>query len=173
MKTKLLFSILFVLLGKQTPAAEMSDVAFLSGCWQNQFGNRSITESWNKASTHVMQGIGQMKILNDVVEYEFLRIEKQADGQLIYTPYINGRQAHGFLYDPEQSQNVAGKKAVFMQPENSFPKTISYRLDFNETSKLNIRLTGVDKENKPKVLEYVLSKVSCDSIFDSSPIEKP
>ena len=77
MKIKNVISTLFLYLSIDAHAASMNDVAFLSGCWSGQDGEITTSETWSKASENLMQAIVQMRNQkNEVVEYEFLRIEK-------------------------------------------------------------------------------------------------
>src|SRR5688500_6760456 len=99
--------LLFVLTTSAAQAASISDVSFLSGCWWVPDGDMNTTESWTKPSSNLMQGIAQTKnAQNEVIEYEFLRIEKKSDGTIAYTPYINGQQAAEFIFNEKLSEDI-------------------------------------------------------------------
>lgn len=166
MKVRTTIVALSIFLGFHADAASMKDVSFLSGCWSAQNGNMTTTESWTKAFENIMQGISQTKnSLNEVIEYEFLKIEKMPDGTLVYTPYVNGQQVPGFTYDPTLSQDNNGEKAVFTNAQNDFPTLISYSRSKNDLSVLNVRLEGHNEKNGPLVIEFPLFNISCNKSF--------
>lgn len=163
---KMAITTLLISFGLYTHAANIDDVAFLSGCWSGQDGDITTSEAWSKASTNLMQAIVQMRnSKNEVVEYEFLRIEKMSDGSLVFTPYINGQQVSPFLFDSALSQDPNADKAVFINAQNDFPRTISYSRPKSDNSTLNIRLDGVNEKNEPLVIEFPLFKISCDKVL--------
>lgn len=158
MKKKIAVTTLF--LSMNTYAASIQDVAFLSGCWNGQDGDMTTTENWLPPTANLMQGIAQTKnAQNEVVRYEFLKIESKLDGSLVFTPFIDGEKLSDFVYDAKLS---GVSKAAFTNPKNDFPKVISYSLAQPNRTQLDIRLEGHDQNNAPMVIEFPLYKVSCE-----------
>lgn len=166
MKTKFAITILLIFYNFSAWSATIEDVSFLSGCWIGKNGDLTITETWSKSSTNLLQAIVQMKdFKNEVVEFEFLKIEKLSDGNLSFTPYINGQQVPDFLFDVNLSKDSSANKAVFTNAQNDFPKLISYSRPKSDQTVLNIRVEGNNEKNEPRVIEFPLHKISCDTIL--------
>jgi hypothetical protein len=159
--------ILLSILACSAHAANISDVSFLSGCWAVESGNTAVTESWTKPSSNLMQGIAQTRIAQNkvVIEYEFLRIEKKADGTIGYTPYINGQQVMEFLFDEKLSQDTQSYRAVFVNERNDFPKKISYSRPRADDSQISILLEGIGHDGKTQLIQYSLFKADCNQTF--------
>lgn len=163
MKIKLATVTLLIFFNISVWATSIENVSFLSGCWSGTVDGRTVTETWSKPSENLLQAIVQMRDPNNkVVEFEFLKIEKLIDGNLSFTPYINGQQVPDFLYNESLSKDSNANKAVFTNAKNDFPKFISYCRQKKDQTVLNIRLEGITEKNEPRVIEFSLRKTSCD-----------
>lgn len=149
----------------QAMASAMADVSFLSGCWSVQDGLSTQSESWTKPTEKLMLGIAQRKnSANQTEEYEFLRIELKANGEITYTPYINGVQASDFKFNSTLSHNSqTSQKAVFANEANDFPKRISYEKNSSSPEMINIRLEGEGQDGKELVIEFPMFTSDCNS----------
>lgn len=157
---------LFVAAFALTAHADLSAVSFLAGCRSLQNGDVKISENWSKPTSNLMQGISQtVDSKNKAVEYEFLRIEQRVDGTVAYTPYVNGKQAADFIFDPQLSQDLSFHRAVFVNEENDFPKRISYSQSKTDDSQLLIHLEGVDQHGSPQLVEFPLFRTECNIGF--------
>jgi Domain of unknown function (DUF6265) len=165
MKALLFLATLVVGYGTQSFAATMADVSFLAGCWSVQDGSSTQTESWTKPTENLMLGIAQRKNANNQTEeYEFLRIDLKSNGEIFYTPYINGNQASDFKFDPAISyNNQISQKAVFANEANDFPKRILYQKDAATPEMINLRLEGQGQDGKELVIEFPMFTSDCNA----------
>jgi hypothetical protein len=75
---------------------ELSDIAFLAGCWEGRMGTLDMTEQWSDAAGGVM--LGTTRYIRDgiVVDWEFARIVEDESGVTLW-PYPRGViSEHGF-----------------------------------------------------------------------------
>jgi hypothetical protein len=165
MKTFILLAAFVVGLGPQAFAATMADVSFFSGCWSVQDGSSTQMENWTKPTENLMLGIAQRKnAANQTEEYEFLRVEIKANGEITYTPYINGVQSPDFKFNSALSHNnQISQKAVFAIEANDFPKRISYEKNSTSSEMINIRLEGTGQDGKELVIEFPMFIADCNS----------
>jgi hypothetical protein len=130
----------------KSPAAELGEVGFMTGSWigTDDDGAR-VEEHW----THVAGGalLATSRTVKDgkVEFFEFLRIERRADGSIVYIAQPLGKP-------PTEFKRVESPKgeAVFENPAHDWPKRIRYR---REENKLHIRVDG--SEGQP-VSTFVL-----------------
>src|SRR5687768_14352106 len=101
----------------------VSELAWISGGWQTAAGGRAqIEEHWMAPSGNSMIGMGRTVAGGRTVEFEYLRIEER-DGQVYYVASPKGR-CPGTDF---KLTRLAAQEAVFENPENDFPKRITYR----------------------------------------------
>ncbi len=123
------------------PAAsgiELADLAFISGCWEGQFGkdgSGTMEEIYTAPSKNLMLGTTRYLKEGAAVEYEFTRIERTDEGILL-TPYPGGRASeHSF-----KLTSLEGGRAVFEAPEHDYPKRIIYAA--NDDGSRTARIDG-------------------------------
>ncbi len=56
-----------------------NDFARLTGCWENNSSTKQRAESWRKPNGGMMMGVGQGVVKGKTTQYEFRRIQQQAD----------------------------------------------------------------------------------------------
>ncbi|MEM7586337.1 MAG: DUF6265 family protein [Acidobacteriota bacterium] len=138
------FSTLLIL-GAATPAgaesqnretASASDIArlgWLAGCWQGESGE----ECWLPPDSGRMVGLNRAP---GGGMYEFLRIEQEEDGRLVYHASPRGRCPA----TPFTATHVAERRIRFENPTHDFPQQLEYWLD--ESDNLHARVTATAED---------------------------
>lgn len=122
-------------LGAQEPY-ELSDIAFLAGCWEGRMGSLDMTEQWSEAAGGVM--LGATRFIRDgiVVDWEFARIVSDESGVTLW-PYPRGViSEHGFHLVRTDGEYV------FENLAHDFPVRIIYAREGNDG--LTPRIEGND-----------------------------
>jgi len=104
---------------------DLTDLAFLSGCWEGNFQSRqssgTIEEFYTTPSQNVMLGTTRYILDGRTVQYEFTAILQDSSG-IFLRPYPGGtRSPHDF-----HLTQIEGQRAVFENPEHDYPKRILY-----------------------------------------------
>lgn len=118
--------ILFLVLALQVPAqtaTDISELAWIAGAWAGPIGRAQGEEHWTTPAGGAMLGVSRTIARDRMVAFEFLRIEKRADG-IYYVAQPGGRPPTDF----KLTQSSAGL-AVFENPKHDHPKIITYRLE--------------------------------------------
>ena len=131
----------------------LNDLSWLSGCWDNGDSLRRYEEQWMKPAGTSILGVSRTVAKGRTVAYEFLRIQKQASGDIYYVAQPSGQVQDSFKlakYD---------KRALFFEnPQHDFPQRIIYRLNGNL---LIARIEGTSK-GKQKGFDFPMLKTNCD-----------
>lgn len=149
---------LMIIIGASAQASSHSQQAetylgMLSGCWRGEFDGTVVEERWDKLAGGLMLGTAKTVAGDAAVEFEFLKIRVN-EGDITYTPYINGTEASAFRLN-EAASNAT--KLVFENPQNDFPKKITYA---KSGSALDIELTG-ESEGGAMNVRYTLNSLNC------------
>ena len=126
--------------------AELAKLSWMVGSWISESGGNKSEEHWTHADAGSMLGVSRTITNGRTVFYEFLRIERGADG-IVYHAAPKGRSpATPFTLTSSETN-----KAVFENPKHDFPKKITYwRTD---DGMLHARVEG-DSSSKQKADEY-------------------
>lgn len=139
----------------QTAARSLSDLRFMSGCWESAPGKKMQTsEQWMKPVGGMMLGMGRTVADGKAVDYEFMRIEQRgADIFFIARPRANKEDT--------EFKMVAGSatEAVFENPAHDFPQRVIYRLA--KDGSLAPRIEGT-VNGKTKAIDFPMVRVACD-----------
>jgi hypothetical protein len=100
-------------------AAAVALPAWMSGSWSGAIDNVQMEEHWTAPGGGVM--LGMHRDVGKSVEFEFLRIEMQKDGTLVYLAQPFGKPATPF---PLKSSTDA--RVVFENAKHDFPQRIIY-----------------------------------------------
>lgn len=131
--------------GETRPAADFERLSFLVGSWESSSETASSEEHWLPPKGGVMLGLHRT-VRGEGAFFEYLRIEKSADGILSYVANPMGRPGASFRL------TEAGEgRAVFAREGADFPQRIVYRLD--ERGVLHARIEGEDR-GKPRAEEW-------------------
>ena len=103
-------------------AVTMPLPAFLSGCWEQKRDNGGWTEEcWTDARGGWMIGSGRAGNGDQVLHWEWMRIERGADGSLTFYGAPLGADAVGF-----KAIENDGRSITFVNASHDYPQRVRY-----------------------------------------------
>jgi hypothetical protein len=110
--------ILFAAAAVETPAMP----AFLAGCWEQRSpDDRWTEECWTAPRGGLMIGSGRTGRGDSIRNWEWMRIERAADGTLTFYGSPNGTPAVGFKATETDANSV-----TFANPAHDYPQRVRY-----------------------------------------------
>ena len=104
------------------PAAAPTPMpAFLMGCWEHRSAERWTQECWTDTRGGLMIGSSRSGSGDVIREWEWLRIERGADGTLRYIASPGGKAPVPFI-----AESVSSTWAVFTNAGHDYPQRIRY-----------------------------------------------
>jgi hypothetical protein len=118
-----------LLMGQTPPPARVSDLGWMSGRWETESADsqRITDESWSEPRAGIMLGYSRSGG-DRLREFEFLRIQADADGVPTYYAQPNGGPPVGFRLIAHDATS-----ATFENPQHDYPQRIRYELWHNDT----------------------------------------
>ena len=105
-------------------AAALPLPAFLSGCWEQKHEGGGWTEEcWTDTRGGLMIGSGRDGKGDEVGHWEWMRIERGADGSLTFYGSPKGAAAVGF-----KATEADAKSITFINPNHDYPQRVRYVL---------------------------------------------
>jgi hypothetical protein len=104
--------------------ADVSRLAWLSGSWVSEEGERWTEESWTAPRGAMMLGTGSSGRGQAVRDWEHMRIAPDEAGVLSFWGSPKGAAAVAF-----RLVSLVEGEAVFENPRHDFPQRIAYRRD--------------------------------------------
>lgn len=149
---KLLTALLLVACGT-VRADPFAPVAWLAGCWDPQGREPGSTEQWMPPAGGLMLGMARTLRQGRVVEFEFMQIRAEADGQLVYVAQPQGRPPTEF-----RLVRQGEAEAVFENPTHDFPQRVIYRRE--SAQRLVARIEG-SMQGKARGVDFPMTRASC------------
>lgn len=112
---------LVLMLMAQAAAATLPMPAFLTGCWEQRQGNRWTEECWTAPRGGLMIGSGRTGTGDRIDHWEYMRIERGADGVLAFHGSPRGAPAVAF-----KASEVSARHITFANPGHDFPQRVRY-----------------------------------------------
>ena len=107
------------LLSAATPAAMPT---FLAGCWEERRAEQDWTEEcWTSARGGVMIGSGRDGKGDSIRHWEWMRIERSADGSVTFYASPNGAAPVPFVATASD-----GKSITFVNTKHDYPQRVHY-----------------------------------------------
>jgi len=152
-----LVAILVLLAGTGTSAraADISQLAWLGGCWKSDTAEPGSGEHWLPLAGGTLLGVSRTVKQGKTVEFEFMQIRAVESGQLAFIAMPSGQKTVVFPL-----LRLGETEVVFENPQHDFPQRVIYQLE-GET-KLRARIEGMRK-GALRVIEFPMNRVSCDS----------
>jgi hypothetical protein len=149
-----LAALLPVAAGAADPHAGFERLAFLVGSWEASSETSSSEEHWLPPKGGVMLGLHRT-VRGEKAFFEYMRIERSADGVLAYVANPMGRAGASF-----RLIESGDRRAVFARDGGDFPQRIVYR--FDDDGILHARIEGED-EGKPRAEEWRWTRADAPS----------
>jgi hypothetical protein len=128
-------------------AQDVTQLSWMTGCWEQSRGSLTIEEQWTKPRGGIMLGVARTVKGDKAVETEFLKIAPEG-GVLVYTPRIGNREPVPF-----KLLRISETEVVFENLTHDFPQRIIYR---KQEGGLFARI-----ENKEKGQDIPMKRASC------------
>lgn len=132
--------------GAEPVAVKVADLSWLVGLWKFERNGRVVTERWDAPAGGMMMGMSQTVAKEKTVEYEFLIIREEANGEVNYVAKPARQKEAAF-----KLVRANGRELVFENPEHDFPQRISYKLQ--DDGSLIAAIEGT-KDGKTRRVEY-------------------
>lgn len=138
--------------GPAVPARITIDaLAWLTGTWSFERNGRVVTERWTPPAGGVMLGTSHTVAKEKTVEYEFVIIRPDENGDLCYVASPSGQPGASFKLARRGEREV-----VFENKAHDFPRRISYALQADGT--LLAAIEG-EKNGKSRRVEFPYRRV--------------
>lgn len=139
--------------GRAEDQLSLKDLAWLSGCWEDQRSGRSRDETWTKASGGTMLGVGRMVREGKTLEFEFMRLHEEPDG-IYYTAKPSGQAEASF-----KLVSLKNDTAIFENPQHDFPQRVIYGKQ--PDGSLLARIEG-KANGKERGIDFPFKRAKCD-----------
>lgn len=147
-------SALLLVLSLLCHAAEgVSQVSWLAGCWAVEGEEPGTLEHWMPPAGGSMLGMARTVKRGETAGFEFLRLQLEPSGQLIYTAAPSGQAVTSFL-----ATTVGVDSLVLENPEHDFPQRIAYTL--RSANQLAVRVQGVSA-GELRGFDVLMTRTSC------------
>ena len=141
--------------GTSARAADISQLAWLGGCWKSDTAEPGSGEHWLPLAGGTLLGVSRTVKQGKTVEFEFMQIRAAESGQLAFIAMPSGQKTVVFPL-----LRLGETEVVFENPQHDFPQRVIYQLE-GET-KLRARIE-VMRKGALRVIEFPMNRVSCDS----------
>ena len=112
---------LALLMMVQVATATMPMPSFLTGCWEQRSRERWTEECWTAPRGGLMIGSGRTGTGDRINHWEYVRIERGADGVLTFYGSPRGAPAVGF-----SATDAGDKHITFVNAAHDFPQRVRY-----------------------------------------------
>ena len=128
-------------------------LAWMAGCWEQRTGARIGHEQWMAPLGGTMLGMSRTVVRDTTREYEHLRIEQRATGEVAYIASPSGQPTATFV-----ASVVSDTLVRFENPQHDFPQRIQYRRV--RADSLVARIEGT-RNGQVRGIDYPLRRVAC------------
>jgi hypothetical protein len=139
-------------------ADPLAQFDWLAGCWRGEFNRREFREHWMPVRGGMLVGMSQTVSAGKTLSYEYLRIERRADG--IYYVLRSGPASESVLKLDKTTVEGAATIFTFANPALEFPRQLSYRRDPGEWLYATVtgKVSGTDRD-----LVYAMRRIDCET----------
>lgn len=137
-----------------THGATLDDLGWLKGCWTSDGKERQTSEHWLKPGGQTVLGISQTIANGKTVEFEFMRIQQEENGDIFFIALPSGQKETRF-----KLIRTGTREAVFENPKHDFPQRVIYRSEHEGV--LLGRIEGISK-GQEKAADFPMKRISCD-----------
>jgi hypothetical protein len=105
----------------EAAAAPAPMPTFLTGCWIMRSGERTAEECWTGGNGGLMIGSGRAWTGETIDNWEWMRIERGADGRLSFFASPKGAPQTGF-----KAAKASDEEVLFENSTHDFPQRVRY-----------------------------------------------
>ncbi len=135
------------------PTRDVRKLAWLQGCWEGTSTKRAILEQWMRPDGGTLLGIGRTVADGRTLEYEFMRIWEDGQGDVFFTAKPSGQDEASF-----KMIELTDSSVVFENRDHDFPQRISYRRDAD--GGLLARIEGTS-QGKALAIDFPMRRGTC------------
>lgn len=135
--------------------AQLSQLAWLGGCWRSDGGEAGTVEHWLPPVAGTMMGVSRTVRRGRTAAFEFMQIRPGEDGRLGFVAQPSGKPPTLFPV-----LRFTPSEVVFENPGHDFPQRVIYRQDAPDH--LRARIEGMSR-GAARGIEYPMSKVACEA----------
>lgn len=139
----------------------VAQMAWLSGCWQGQFGEAGTQEQWMAPAGGSLLGMSRTVRKGRTVEFEFMQVRERPDGGLDFIAQPSGRPPTVF-----RLQTLGAAEAVFENLEHDFPQRVRYARV--SESQLAASIEG-RRNGQTRRIDFAFTRAACDSAVAELP----
>ncbi len=133
---------------------KVSDLSWISGCWEVSDNGRITTERWGKATENLLVGTSQTIKGTKSVAFEFLRVVNNGHGLVYVAKPSSAKDETAFM-----AKTVSDKEVVFENLKHDFPQRIIYKQ--TKPDSLWARIEG-PMNGKETGMDIPMIRVKCD-----------
>jgi len=136
-------------------ASSVDDLAWMSGCWASEGGEKGSGEQWMAPAGNSMLGMSRVVKDGETVGFEFVRIQGTESGGIEFIADPSGQEGASF-----QMVELSDHEVIFENLGHDFPQRIIYRLMENGNIAASIEGTI---EGQLRDVEFPLERAKCPS----------
>lgn len=107
--------------------SSMAELSWLYGCWGGKVNARDFREQWMPLRGNTLLGLGSTEFEGKLSSYEFLRIERRADGIFYVAKPSDQAEAAFKLVSAVKDSREDATTFTFENAQHDFPQRIIYR----------------------------------------------
>ena len=142
-------------------ADPISQMAWLAGCWAAEGKESGSGEMWLYPAGGTMLGVSRTVRSGQTLDFEFMQIRTNAQGQLVFVALPSGQREATFVVS-----SVSPTEASFENQSHDFPQKVIYRNP--EPGRLVARIEGM-RDGEIQAIEFPMRKVSCEQQRQGAP----
>jgi len=132
----------------------LAHLPWMLGCWESADQEPGSGETWRVTNDGSMIGFNRSVRDAEVVATEGMRIEKSADGNLVFIASPSGQEPARFVM-----VDIADDEVVFENREHDFPQRIIYRL--LSLDRMLGRIEGT-VDGEAKSADFPFRRIDCE-----------
>lgn len=134
-------------------AGQLGSLSWLAGCWTRSQAEAGSGEYWLPLAGGTMLGLGRTVRDGRTIEYEFLRLQEDGEGRVVYTATPSGQKEASFV-----ASRIGEATATFENPAHDFPQSIIYSMPDREH--MTVRIEG-EQQGSQRAIDFQFTRVSC------------
>jgi len=140
-------------------ASPLAPLAWLEGCWRGSVNKREFREHWLPLRGDLMVGISHTVMDGKTLDFEYLRLERRADG-VHYVTVPSGQKETAFKLAEVATPEGGDVVFTFANPAHDFPQRISYRRSSEGWLYATVegKVAGADRQ-----VIYPMRRIGCES----------